>query len=303
VLYTFGRVPKWANGGRHQSLPPADLQIWDDFVRAIVRHAKGRISAWELWNEPNDPHFWNDNLETIVEMAQRACRIIKSEQPDAIVLTPSPTWSRGSPSQWFEQYFAAGGGKFADIIAFHGYVGPQPEGLTGELERIRAAAQDHGVNKPIWDTESSWGIDAHLPDAANRAAFLARSYILHVSQGVHRFYWYAWDGSDGGQTPPNQSWGTLWSSREPDTSQARAYRTVRKWLDQVHLPLICNAADSVWRCKLNRDSLIVWNTAGQRNFQLDPQYTHFQDLSGNFHDVPDTHSIPIGPAPILARTN
>ena len=211
VIYTFGRVPKWANNGKAQSVPPANLEDWETFVRAIVRHAKGRISAWELWNEPNDPKFWTGDMQTLIQMTERAYRIIKSEQPDAIVLTPSATWHEGmSAPQWFRLYFAAGGGKFADVIAFHGYVGLAPETLTREIEHIRAVAGEYSVEKPIWDTESSWGMDAKLEDPVSQAAFLARSYILHASEGVHRFYWYAWDGSDGRSTVSKESWGTLW---------------------------------------------------------------------------------------------
>jgi polysaccharide biosynthesis protein PslG len=303
VIYTFGRVPKWANDGKGQSLPPTDLNAWDDFVRAIVRHAKGRITAWELWNEPNDPNFWTGDINTLLEMGRRAQRIIKQEQPNAIVLTPSATWHQTSPSQWFEQYFSAGGGKFEDVIAFHGYVGTSPEAITSELQRIRDVASRYGVNKPLWDTESSWGTDAKLSDPNAQASFLARSYILHVSQGVHRFYWYAWDGSDGGQTSSDKSWGTLWNAKNGVLPAGLAYKTVHGWLSSAPLPLLCNANNSVWQCKLGDSSLIVWNSSTQQNLQLDPHYTRYFDLGGNTHPVPANHIVAIGPAPILIRSN
>src|SRR6185369_11600414 len=62
VLFTFGRMPAWANGNRHQSVPPNDLKQWDEFVRSLVRHANGRISSYELWNEPNMKNFWSGDL-------------------------------------------------------------------------------------------------------------------------------------------------------------------------------------------------------------------------------------------------
>jgi hypothetical protein len=302
VIYTFGRVPQWANGGKHQSIPPTDLNAWDEFVRAVVRHSKGRIVAWELWNEPNDSNFWTGDLNTLLQMSERAYRIIKTEQPNAIVLTPSATWHGTSPSQWFDQYFSAGGGKFADVIAFHGYVGTSPEGLTSELQKIRNVAKKNAVDKPIWDTESSWGVDAKLADPGAQAAFLARSYILHVSQGVHRFYWYAWDGSDGGKTSSDKSWGTLWDSKNGVQPAGLAYRSVHTWLNGVQLPLYCNAADSIWQCKLDENSLIVWNPSAKQDLPLSPHYTRYYDLSGQSHPIPDNHIIAIGPAPVLVRT-
>jgi hypothetical protein len=303
VVYTFGRVPKWANGNKHQSVPPIDLEDWDAFVRAIVRHAKGRIVAWELWNEPNDPSFWTGDLNTLLQMSQRAYRIIKAEQPSAIVLTPSATWHENvSPSQWFRQYFSAGGGSFADVIAFHGYVGTAPEGLTREVENIRKAAADSSIEKPLWDTESSWGIDAKLNDPASQAAFLARSYILHASQGVHRFYWYAWDGSDGGATS-DQSWGTLWEHIDGVREPGRVLTTVANWLRDAELPLICQTSKTVWTCILNNESTIVWDSASDHPYSVDSRFTRYHDLAGHVHPVAANKIVPIGPSPILLNSH
>ena len=299
VLYTFGRVPKWANGGKHQSVPPTNLDDWDTFVRALVRHAKGRISAWELWNEPNDPNFWTGDMKTLLQMSQRAYRIIKEEQPNAMVLTPSATWHDNvSPSQWFRQYFSVSGGDFADVIAFHGYVGTSPEGLTREAENIRKVAAEYSVQKPLWDTESSWGIDTNLNNASSQAAFLARSYILHVSQGVHRFYWYAWDGSDG-RTTSDQSWGTLWNREDGVREPGRALTAVAQWLSDADLPLICQTNKTVWTCTLNRTAMIVWDSTSEHPYNVDPRFTRYRELTGQVHDVASDKLVSIGRSPIL----
>jgi hypothetical protein len=299
VLYTFGRVPAWANNGKGQSVPPTDLADWDAFVRAIATHSKGKIKFWEVWNEPNEPKFWTGDIPTLVTMAQHAQRIIKSVDPSAIVLTPSATWTTTSPAQWFDQYFAAGGAQYADAIAFHGYVGPTPEGIVSNLQQIWSVAGKYSINIPIWNTEGSWGIDAKIADPASQANFLARYYILQVSQGVQRFYWYAWDGSDGGKNAATESWGTLWD-RNGRHSAANAYGTLRNWLLTAQLPLLCTANNSVWQCTLNSQSLIVWTPAAQQHFQTDPRFTHYFDLAGQSHAIAN-HVVPIGPAPVLLQ--
>lgn len=302
VVYTFGRVPKWANGSKHQSVPPSKLDDWDAFVRAIVRHARGRITAWELWNEPNDPNFWTGDMSALLDMSRRAYRIIKTEQQNAIVLTPSATWHDNiSPSQWFRQYFAAGGGTFADVIAFHGYIGTAPEGLTREVENIRKVAGDYSVEKPLWDTESSWGIDAKLSDPKSQATFLARSYILHASQGVHRFYWYAWDGSDGEATS-DRSWGTLWNRRDGVRPPGHALATVASWLRDADLPLICKTSKTVWTCALNNRSAVVWDSASDHPYTVDSRFTRYHDLAGQVHAVAADKVVTIGRSPILLNS-
>ncbi len=300
VLYTFGRVPGWANGDKGQTVPPTDIADWDAFVRAIAQHAKGKIKFWEVWNEPNEPKFWTGDIPTLVTMAQHAKQIIRSVDPDSIVLTPSATWTSTSPAQWFDQYFAAGGGQYADAIAFHGYVGPSPEGIVSDLRQIWSVAAKHSVNKPVWNTEGSWGIDAKLSDPISQANFLARYYILQVSQGVQRFYWYAWDGSDGGKTSASESWGTLWDSKGPRPAAA-AYGTVRNWLLTAQLPVMCTANSSGWQCPLNKSSLIVWNPSKQADFRADPKFSRFIDLSGQSHSIAANHVVSIGPSPILLQ--
>jgi len=302
VLYTFGRVPAWTNGGKGQNMPPSNLRDWETFVHAIVKHSRGRIKFWEIWNEPNDPRFWTGDLATLTSMAHRAYDIIKAAQPNALVLTPSATWTTTSPAQWFRQYFATGGGAYADVIAFHGYVGPVPEGIVSDIQNVRIAAKTFGLeHKPIWDTESSWGVDAKVPNDSDRANFLARSYILHVSQGVQRFYWYAWDGSDGAKAPPTKSWGTLWDSGNGPDPAARAYGTIFRWLSGAQLPVLCSAATSVWQCKLSDDAMIIWNPSIQTTFTVDSQFTSYSDLAGKSFSI-SNHTVPIGPAPILVHS-
>lgn len=302
VLYTFGRVPAWANGNKGQSVPPSDLADWDSYVRAIVKHTKGQVKFWEIWNEPNDPRFWTGDNATLIDMARRAYQIIKAEQPTAVVLTPSATWTTTSPSQWFDRYFAAGGGQYADVIAFHGYVGTTPEGIVPELQKLWAVTSRHWINKPIWDTEASWGLDAKLSDPVAQANFLARFYILQVSQGVQRFYWYAWDGSDGGKTSASESWGTLWNGKSTRPA-ADAYATVRQWLLQAQLPLLCHVNESVWQCPLNGTSFLVWNPAKHQDFQPDVKFTRYFEMTGKPHLIEAGQKVPIGPAPILVQKN
>ena len=37
---------------------PAQLQLWGQFVHATVDHFHGRVSSFEMWNEPNIEAFW-----------------------------------------------------------------------------------------------------------------------------------------------------------------------------------------------------------------------------------------------------
>jgi hypothetical protein len=204
VVYTFGRTPQWASSnptdtscsyGPGQCWPPVDLSNWDNFVSAIVTHSAARIKFWELWNEPDAPNHWSGDTATLVTMSQHAYQIIKSIDPSATVISPCPQGINGY--KWLKLFFAAGGGQYIDVVAFHGYVG-SPGGVTNPAEIINdvvanviSAMSAYGQNaKPLWDTEANWGSNAALADPSAQAAFLTKLYVLQQSKGVQRFYWY-----------------------------------------------------------------------------------------------------------------
>jgi hypothetical protein len=312
VTYVFGGTPGWASSSPNAPCeyhagacyPPAQMQDWDEFVFAIATHAAGRIKYWELWNEPNLPHFWSGSIPAMAHMAQRAYRIIKSVDPAAVILTPSPTAGATGISAWFDRYFALGGGAYADIVAFHSYP-PFDRSATAEyinkvVDAVEQVTSAHGQDsKPIWDTEASWGRITRLPDMDAQAAFVARSYILHWSRGVQRFYWYNWN---------SLLWGTLWDSFTSTVLKPGiAYGEVYKWLVGATLSTPCAmTTGSIWTCTLTRpggyEAEIVWNSAVTSADTLPytpgSHFAQYRDLDGNVVGITGA-TAPIGSKPIL----
>ena len=312
LLFTLGRTPRWASAspdaktpyGPGQCAPPANIKYWDDFLRAIVSHSRGMIRFWETWNEPQSPDstVYCGDVSTMVELQRRAYEIIKSFDPDAMVLTPSPVGGYGPP--WMSRFLAAGGGKYADIMAFHGYLAPgaRAESLMGTIAEFKTVFADNGqAAKPVWDTEAGWGKDEDLPDPDLQAAFLAKFYLLHWSAGVERFYWYAYD---------NEAWGTLWNAASGLNKAGEAYGQVHKWLRGATMTAPCVSKDAVWTCHLIRANdyraAVLWTSAdvgaGTMPFSVANEFRQYRDLVGNLHKIRDGH-VPISFAPILVETS
>jgi hypothetical protein len=311
VLYTFGDTPTWASSNPTGPCfynaggcsPPADLDDWDDFVTALAKHAKGRIKYWELWNEANLPNeYWSGDIPTLVRMAQHAHRIIKSVDPSAIVLTPSATGGADEISLWLGRYLAAGGGISADAIAFHGYppsTSASPEYINDIMDSITTTLRTYGQDgKPVWDTESSWGLNQKLPNPDDQAAYVARGYVLHWLRGIGRFYWYAWN---------NGSWGTLYdTSSKALLESGVAYGEVYKWLSGATMTRCSVTNNSTWVCSLTRpggyDGQIVWNSAAATGttlpFTPPGEFERYRDLRGNV-TVIQGGGVRIGSKPIL----
>ncbi len=274
--YVFLNVPAWAStrpdepcaGKRIGCAAPPNLDAWDNFVRALVTRYKGRIASYEMWNEPNAGGYWTGTPEQMVELAAHAYGIIKAVDPAALVTTPAAS-STGWPlahDAWMERYLTAGGGKYADVVAWHGYSGRNdrpalaPEQLLDQISQLRAVLARHDLARlPIWNTEGGWGRNEQLPDEKAQASFLMRWYLLQVTSGVARAYWYQWD---------NPSWGTLWRDPGGIAPAGHAYDEMRDWLAGTLAASPCRqrGATSLWTCDLEKARglyRVAWSTGAE----------------------------------------
>jgi len=100
MLLSIVTAPAWAREpgaslDRHG--PPADPQIFADFVAAILKRYPGQIHAIEVWNEQNLDREWTSihglSAEKYVELLRVAYQTIKAIEPGTIVISGalSPT--------------------------------------------------------------------------------------------------------------------------------------------------------------------------------------------------------------------
>jgi polysaccharide biosynthesis protein PslG len=307
IIYTFGRTPPWASSqpgapgpyGLGQCAPPADLNAWDNYVRAVVTHVAGRIKYWEIWNEPNAPNFYCGDISTMVAMAQRASRIIKRIDPSALILSPAVTGGPGP--NWLAEFLARGGTHYVDVIAFHGYWSARAEDVVDVISRYRTVMAANGASeKALWDTESSWSGFGNLgtPSSAQQVGFVAKDYLLHWSQGVSRFVWYAYDGGT--------IWGGLWTSGSGESPAAVSYTEIYRWMVGATLTAPCSANhNGIWICPLARPdgykAEAVWISNQTAVFQVPVKYIEYRDLAGSVHPI-TSRTVTVGDQPILFET-
>lgn len=130
------------------------LDEWRNYVRAVAEHYKGRIHAYEIWNE-QDGGFWRPapNAAQYVKLLKIAYREIKAADPDAIVII-------GGMCYWNDSYmkdiYLAGGKGYFDAIAVHPY-GDGPDAsakMALGVERFKALLAANGdADKELWITE------------------------------------------------------------------------------------------------------------------------------------------------------
>jgi hypothetical protein len=127
MVVRLDNQPEWARRDRlfPKSGPPDDLENWKDFVEEVVDKFKGKIAAYEIWNEPNLSREWGDtrpDARAYTELLRLAYTAIKRADPNALVISggASPTTEisdRAIPAtQFVEEMYAAGGNQYFDML-------------------------------------------------------------------------------------------------------------------------------------------------------------------------------------------
>jgi hypothetical protein len=237
--------------------------------------------------------YWSGNVKQLVDISREAFRIIKSVDPDALVVLPACT---SGGAQYLDEFLKQGGAQYGDVIGFHFYV-TAPEAIIDLGARVKDILRTNHVDKPLWNTESGWHDPSPFPTELG-AAYVSRALILAWAAGVSRFYWYSWDGHD-------------WVSLEmvdiaddlTEKPAAKAYSAIEQWLVGAIVRSCNSAGASQWTCELERSGKrqwIVWNTSGAAAFAIPADWhaTYDMPLLGTKEKLKNAN-IQIGLTPVL----
>jgi len=220
ILGSLDQTPRWASdapegANRPWAYAPENMDDWENYVYKVVKHYKGVIDYWEVWNEPDTggflkvPGFFGDERKpaVYVELLKRAYSAAKRANPDAVIVGGCPTGR--PPSRWLAKIFDLGALDYMDIVSFHFYTDGRPGDVLEtptavDVEAIKKLMQlKLGRTIPIWETES--GImypetnysnlkeisPSYAVPADEAVAYLIRNYIHLIASGVDKWFYYS----------------------------------------------------------------------------------------------------------------
>ncbi|AHF89348.1 glycoside hydrolase family 39 [Opitutaceae bacterium TAV5] len=225
-LVVLGMTPEWAATepergtyrGKGAYSPPKDIADWSEYCRRVAERYKGRVTHYEIWNEPNNNSlkprgfFFHGPVESYFELVRAAYAAVKSVDPGAKILAPSGT---GHFFPFLERFLELGGGDYCDIISIHTYTTPFPpeigyhfnseKSYLHRVETVRRIMKRFGVEKPVWNTEIGYhsGLDLLIAGVPVRQDQIAAEALPG--------HW------------PN--WKNTWSFRPLDPRRATAFFT------------------------------------------------------------------------------
>ena len=130
MIARIDNQPEWArrDGIFPASGPPDQMEDWKDYVEEIAERYKGKIQAYEIWNEPNITREWGGappDPAAYTQMLRVSYEAIKKVDPNALVISAglSPTTEqtdRAIPDSVFLRgMYQAGAGAYFDALGIH----------------------------------------------------------------------------------------------------------------------------------------------------------------------------------------
>ena len=137
VIIRLGSQPAWAAPEVElpNIAPPQDMQDFYDYVFTVANRYRGRVAAYQIWNEPNLAREWGGqapNPAAYVELLKVGYQAVKDADPQAIVISAglAPTTrndDQAMPDIYFYQgMYDAGAIPYFDSLGVHaaGYKSP-----------------------------------------------------------------------------------------------------------------------------------------------------------------------------------
>ncbi|MBQ9893065.1 MAG: glycoside hydrolase [Bacteroidales bacterium] len=135
------------------------MDAWLKYIRTVVSRYRGKITMWEIWNEPNGPNNL-DSYPLYANLFVRTAKVIREVDPDAKIAAFA-SWSPDLDyiRQAMELIAAADGVKYIDCITVHAYF-QIPETIIPAMEKLR---RDIDVYNPgIVLLQGEAGCPSHL---------------------------------------------------------------------------------------------------------------------------------------------
>jgi hypothetical protein len=194
VLQVFHTTPDWAwNTGLDGEHPsgrfPRDLRHVYRFCKTMAERFKGRVHAWEPWNEANVSTFGGHTVDEMCSYQKAAYMGFKAVDPEVTVCwnvyttVPTPRHTQGLLDNETWSYF--------DTYNIHTYE------WAHDYASLWAPARQAACGKPIWVTEADRGIKYVGPepwcelsrdDEMRKAQYIAQSYASSLYAGSVRYF-------------------------------------------------------------------------------------------------------------------
>ena len=255
VMLRLDTSPRWALPPTASDGlgPPINEADYFDFVSAVATRYRGKVAAYQIWNEPNLTSEWGrqpPDAGAYVALLRGASERIRAADPGALVVMAAmaPTLTENSDALnelvYLQQVYDLGARGLFDVLAVQAYGlrgGPDDPRLgSGDVNfsrplLVRAVMNANGDGAtPVWATEMGWNVNPpSFPiqqfgrvTPTLQARYTARAFDRAAAEWPWMrvgFVWY-WKRADWANRDQDWFWFRV---AEPDFSLQPVYYALR----------------------------------------------------------------------------
>lgn len=241
IIARLGQVPDWAaiyagdaptRDDENQDAIPQDLADWAHYCSTLAERYRGRIAAYQIWNEPNLAREWGyfpPDAAQYVRLLAACSAAIRAADPAAIIISAglAPTGRYDDLAHpddvYLDAMYRAGFQQHTDVVGVHapGYgqaptYGPDDAAADGlhrssafrRVEDLRKIMLQHDdAARQMAILEFGWTTDTinpdyawHAVDEATQAQYIVDAYAYAAA------HWRPWVGLMSLIYLPAQNW-------------------------------------------------------------------------------------------------
>lgn len=242
LIVRLGQAPGWARAaGQHDAhdAPAQDLTRWAGYCASVADRYRGKVAAYQIWNEPNLSREWGDKAPDpagYVKVLAACSEAIRAVDPAAILISAglAPTGNNDDIAMpddvYLDHMYRNGFQQHIDAVGVHapGYSAPE---ISPDSEH---ALQRWFTFRRVEDLRK---IMLSYDDAARQMAIMEFGYTTE-------------------QINPDYKWFSVTEAQQADMLE-RAYEyAIANWRPWVGLMVLIYLPDPSWR---QRDEEFWWS--------------------------------------------
>ena len=194
VLLSVSKAPEWSRPTTELDGPPTDYALFRNFMTFLGNRYQDRVTAYELWNEPNLQREWNGSplsASDLTRLIATGAEGLRQADPQTIIISAAPATTGINDGimavddrQFLQGMLEAGIGDVVDGIGVHPYGWANPPDSSSNapdpsipthnnhpsfffkdtFDDYKNLLAEYGVQDQLWVTEFGWGSFDHITD-------------------------------------------------------------------------------------------------------------------------------------------
>jgi len=279
VFATLAYSPKWMENeiGKSRYIPKEYIPDFLNFIEALVLHYKGKIDAFQIWNEPNFI-FWHGKDKEFFNLSNLAAQRIRKTDPNAYIIGGGIF---RVPKGFIKGMNNAGALENLDAFSYHPYA-LTPQGSIRLQDKLKKIITQIDFKGDILISEIGFPSGGWYPNKVsmkNYPSYVVKTITGSAVRGAKALFWYQlYDHYNFNEAPDKSNSENYFGLVYPDYSRKNAswaYELCARYLPgssyNHDLQLNENIPSSIKIFYFTNDknnTLILWNNLGKRKLKI-----------------------------------